>query len=367
MQIRLPQPADLDAIRAQLKAGAHTAAFDALRGFVSTVDVLRLRIEAGLGLDRVDEALVDYERLARLGRQEDPAVLDSLTRAVLRGMLRSTDPLLAINACESLLGRDPDPCQKTLEQQADDANAAVASRVAALGALARRNVAGASSKLQKLAATATGPQRRAVIGVTSGLPAETAVPLLTAALASDDEGVQYAAASALGNFPTPQARAALEEYLAGAPAAMPRGAARLSLALHGSEEWIKQFLDVLPELQGDMLLAMGELLQKRDDPRGVEAITRVAKGDHEPLRIAAAARLPPSDETAGLVLEAALTNQNPWTRAAALQEFRPSSLLTLNRGRTFLRDPEPWVRLRAAQVVFARLTSSEQPSAVSHK
>ncbi len=165
------------------------------------------------------------------------------------------------------------------------------------------------------------------------------------------------AANALGSRRGPEAKAALEKFLAGNPDPVARGAARFSLARLGDPRWQKEFVAILPELDGDMSIEVAEWLLKQGDPRGAAAIEKVAKGQHEPLRLAAAARLPPaSSDLATSVLGAALASENPWTRALALQVFRDSPVLPLHVARRSLADTEPWVRLRAAQGVFARLS-----------
>lgn len=354
-------PEDLAAVKLLLQGGQFEAALDAARALEPDADVLRLRIDASLGLEKPGEALAEYSQLVKVLGKDDLAVLETIAKLVVRQALTAPDPLLAIEACTALMGRGPDPCAKPLVAQVEDPKAPFALRIIGLAALARASTPGSLEAFQKLAATAAGPQWRSVADATEDLPESVAVPLLARALASDDEGVQFAAAGALGRHRTPEARAALEKYLQVERPGVVQGAARLSLARLGDDRWFKEFVAVLPELDGDMLLEMGLLLKDRNDPRGIDAITRVARGQHDLLRVAAAARLPVDSDVAARVFSESMTSENPYTRAATLDAFRSSPLLTLDEARQFLMDVAPWVRVRAARVLFSRMGSPAPP------
>jgi hypothetical protein len=357
---------DLEAVRAQLKKGDAAGARATLDGFEPAAETLRLRVVADLALDKVTDAVTDYDRLVGLSGAEEDGLLADVARGVVRHELTAQDPLVALEACATLLGAGTDACARTLDQRAGDSALPFAQRIQSLAVLARHGMAGAADKLRQLAGTAVGGQYRVVVEASESLSVDTAVSLLIAALRVEDAGVQYAAASALGNRPSADARAALEKFESSASPGIARSAARLSLARLGSDQWLKQFVDVLPQLEGDVLLDIGQLLQARGDARGIQAIERVVQGDHEVLRITAAAKLPATSDLVRTTFEAGLASQNPWTRVATLQQFRSSSLLTPTRARAFLLDREPWARVRAAQSILARKPSTRPSSAARH-
>src|SRR5262249_54016487 len=57
-----PAP-DLDAIRALIAQGKHAEALERLATLETTTDMLRLRVEAALGLHQLDDAFEDYGRI----------------------------------------------------------------------------------------------------------------------------------------------------------------------------------------------------------------------------------------------------------------------------------------------------------------
>ena len=319
--------------------------------------MLRLRIQAAVGLEKFDAALSSYDQLSRAIRREETAALGSIASAVTRSLVRVQDPALVTAACESILAQTPgDECRKTLEKQTTDSASTPIARLGALAALARAGDKTALARYKAAAATAGAREQRAVIDTVKGLPAEVAVPALAPALASSDGGMQFAAAGALGDYNVPSSKAALQQFLAGSPNPVARGAARLSLARLGDQTMLEPFLASFAELQGGTLLTVGEILRSRKDSRAEDAFMRVAQGDDELLRVRAAAELQGTkrEVLAQATLDAALGGGNPWLRAAALEEFRSGELLSIARARPFLIDQNPWVKLRAVEAVLAR-------------
>lgn len=348
-------------IREQLRTAQYQPAFDALEKLEPAPDVLRLRIQAAVGLEKFDAALSSYDQLSRAIRREEPAALRSIASAVTRSLVRVQDPGPVTAVCESILAETPgDECRKTLEKQTTDSASTPIARFSALAALARTGDRTALARYKAAAATAGPREHRAVIDTVKGLPAEVAVPALAPALASSDGGTQFAAAGALGDFNVPGSKAALQQFLAGSPHPVARGAARLSLARLGDQTMLEPFLASFAELQGGTLLAVGEILRTRKDSRAEEAFIRVVQGDDEMLRVRAAAELGGAkrEMLAQATLDSALGGGNPWLRAAALEEFRSSELLSIARARPFLIDQNPWVKLRAVEAVSSRLKSA---------
>jgi HEAT repeat protein len=344
----------LDPIRADIKAGRFEAASKALAALPAAEPVLRLRIQAALGLDKPQAAAATYQDLAQLTAKEEPALLRTIATATLRELAREGEPVLGIEACAGLPATPSEACVAAVRKSAVDPKQPASVRFYGLAMLAGRGDRDALRRFQQSARSRYPTEARTVVDAARRLPASLAVPVLSSLLENPERDIQTAAVWNLGEFKTPAAKTALARYLAG-PRPIAAGAARVSLALCGDEQQLSALAEELPTMQGADLLAVGSVLHAKGDRRGRTAIMQVAHGEDELLRIRAAALLngDPAPLVQG-VLDRALDSDNIWIRAAALEAFRDSPGLSLARARRFLADPEPWVRLRAAQAVSAR-------------
>lgn len=360
-----PSEAQLAPIRTQIQKGQHKEALEALKALPDTSAVLRLRIDAAIGISDFPAALNALDSLRANEHKDDLPKLIAILRAIVDDAGKR-DEGVKLEACKVLLAHGTHPCRKALTAEMANTEAPYPSRLQAAGVLAEAGDEAALAQYRKLASTASERQLRSVIESARTLPPAVAVPALELALASPEADIQYSAAATLGEKDSPASRQVLTKFLAGNPNRFARAAAASSLAALGDEEQLKAFTQALPDLQGGDLQRIGTALLSRGDPRGVEALTRATKDDHELIRISAAAALAAkAPEVSAPVLKTSLASPNPLIRAAALDEFRRSPLLTIVQARGFLLDSDLLVRIRAADAVFARVPASPPPDAVA--
>lgn len=354
-----PEPGSLAAAHAALAAGRYDEVVRTVEGMATTGETLRLQLDAQLGLKQFSKALDAYDQIGDLERHPpaNDALLAKIARDVLRDVAARRDPFTVVAACKALLARAAnDPCAKQVWEQAKSSTLPVPFRLAALATLAGAGQAEARTQFLALARQQQGPAQRAVIAAAEDLPPADAVSVIVPALANPAPDVQYSAALALGDRPTAESRRALTAYLAGTPDRRAKSAAIMSLAFVGDDARMREILPSLPQLQGGDLLKFGEVLAAKGDGRGTEALERAAKDDRDLIRIAAAARLSASHpQLATPILKAGIESPNPITRAATLEEFRNSPLLTLGWARGFMLDQDPTVRIRACEALFTKL------------
>jgi hypothetical protein len=360
------------AVKAALAAGRYEEALAAVQAMPASKDTLRLRLDAHVGLKQFDKALATYDEIGDVEHKTSPDLLAKIASAVLTDVSTQPDPIVALAACKALMARHSPsggpsggasggaaPCAKRLTEQAKSTTQPMSMRLAALATLAAGGQAGASAEFLQLAAQAKGREQRTVVSAARDLPPADAVAAVKPALSNPQEDIQYSAAIALGEVPSPESRKALSEYLAGNGSRVGKSAARLSLAILGDEESLKQFLPALPEMQGGDLLALGEALAAKGDGRGDEALERATRDDRELVRLGAAARLAATKPAiATPIFKGALQDVNPIMRAAALKEFRTTPLMTIGWARGYLLDKDPTVRVRACEALFTTLGAS---------
>jgi HEAT repeat protein len=264
--------------------------------------------------------------------------------------------VLTINACRALLRRGTHRCGAAMVAQAKDVDQPIVLRLAALGALSGAASPNASvPELTRTVAAAARADDRALAQGLIGLPDEVAVPVWTRLAETGPREVQYLAIGALGRADTPEARRALEAIKKrGAPPGL-TFAVTMALARAGDAASLGELKKAIPLLQGSDVLAVAEILQANGETAAATPLLRqAAGGDNELVRVEAAARLGPGDaELAGTVLKSARASENPLVRAAAFQAFRASPLLEIPAILEGLGDPDPWVRLRAADAATA--------------
>jgi hypothetical protein len=353
--------ATLNAIRAQIKKGEFKEALTALKPLQATGPVVRLRIDAALGAREFAAALAALDELPPPERKDSPALLATITRSVIEEAGRHDDQLAKLEGCKALISHGAHACAKQLQQQSRNAKEPLPVRLAATAALAADGNAAAIAEYETLAAQASDRGLGVVVGTARALPPATAVKVVVPALQSTQASIQYSAATLLGELPSPESRKALVKFLEDGARGAPRSAAELSLAMLGDEARLKEILAALPELQGGDLLRVGKLLTKRGDTRGVDVLVRATKDDRERIRIEAGAALSDSvPDVARRVLLDALAQMNPLLRAAALEEYRDSRILTAQLARGLLLDGDALVQIRAGDALLARLTPRQK-------
>lgn len=352
-------PSGVAAVKAALAAGRYEDALAGVQALPSSGETLRLRLDAHVGLKQFDKALSTYDEVGDLEHKTSPELLVKIAGAVLTDVSTQPDPLVSLAACKALMARGAAPCEKQLAERAKSATQPLAMRLAALATLASAGQTGAGAQFLQLAAQAKGREQRTVVATARDLPPADAVAAVKPALSNPEADIQYSAAITLGEIPSPESRKALTEYLAGDGNRVGKSAARLSLAILGDEESLKQMLPLLPQMQGGDLLALGEALAAKGDGRGDEALERATRDDRDLVRLEAAARLAAAKpELATPVFKAALQDVNPIMRAAALKEFRTTPLMTTGWARGYLLDKDPTVRIRACEALFTTLGAS---------
>ena len=199
--------------RALLAAGKPAEALEALAD-AKTVDALSLKTEAAARARKFDVAAATYAALAKTTAREDARLLNLIGREQLLVVQASGDRLGRVAVCDALpAAAIPEgiPCLKLLREWTRDESAPYVLRVAAAASLARGGDAAAAATLTGLAGKdPTSPSRRLLLSVLEGVPSAVAVPLIVPMLQDEDGGVQFSAASALGEHRTPAARAALQ-------------------------------------------------------------------------------------------------------------------------------------------------------------
>jgi HEAT repeat protein len=344
--------------RAQIAAGRAADALAALAD-AKTPEGLSLKVEAAARAKRFDVAASAYAALRKTSGKDDPALLHLMGREQLLVVEGSNDQIGRVAMCDALLpDAVPDgiACLENLRKWARDEAGPFTVRVAAAAALARRGDATAAALLTRLAGDKpSASSRRVVVSVLGGLPSRVAVPLLVPMLQDEDVGVQFSAASTLGEHRTPEARAALQAYLSVTDRRIARGAAELALAAQGDPAALQRLSAEVEELAGGDLYAAGLALRAAGDPKGLTALVRVAQGDNDLLKLQAAAQLVDSRPVpARAVFEAGLTRENPLIRAAAIRIFRGTDLVTPAVLLTGIADSSPEVRTEAALGLVAR-------------
>jgi HEAT repeat protein len=346
---------DIATIEKLITAQDYERAWNALEKTPDSPKVLRLRIRVALAQEKLSLALSQYEALESSTGQPDPAIR-AIGQGAARELQRGEDPAIRIGACRVLLAAGNAPCQEDLTRLARDPAADLQLRVSALSVLVAHRAPGSGEVLKQLAADAKGRDLVMIASAMRDVPASVAVPILARVVNSRIPEAEYIAATTLGDTDSPAARPVLKAFLDGSPGAG-RLAARLSLARLGDRTSIKALDPVLPALNGGDLLAAAEALQAAGDPRSSDLLMRLVNGDHDLLRLHAAAVLSRKDERAARpVIERACADPNPWTRAEALVAYRRAGWPLTTSTRGLLLDSFPWVRLRAAELIMARTT-----------
>lgn len=332
-----------------------TALFTAL--LVSTLGVVspvlaQPAVKAALGKGDLAGALTAYEQGIAKGAAEAPSVLREIAAAHLRELSRSADPRVQFSALATLAGVGDKAARTALE------NAALAEELPleAEIALARINHPGGLNRL-RTRITSGGPRdKSAAIDSlkASGVPGAAAI--IAEALKDPAPPSRITAAMALADLQAvdaiPQLRAAMDD-----PDPAARNMIRMALGRLGAPEG-EDAVDGLAKspLPDFRLLALS--MEARRDPKGPWAVnTEAFLKDPDPLVRLDAADLLLSrgpSRAARDAIFAALSGPSAPLRTAAARRLEKLSRDAewWKAARKALRDPAAEVRIEAARVIF---------------
>ena len=362
----LAQPAaTLAEARTALKAGRPERAL-ALLSDASTADGLGLKAQAAVHAGQVDLAINAYAARLALAPAHDPEILNAIAEAYLTRYAPADPRQAAVARCGREVTRAAEPdaprrtsrassCASEMQAIAGDGSAPPALRGAAALVLVRGGDAKAASLITGLAVTPVAAERRALLPVLQRAPASVAVPLLMAMLDDDDYGIQGAAAAAMAAFPTDDAKLALKGYLSINFRRIARAPTVISLASMGDAEALRELRRLLPELSGMDLVNGAAALADINDPRGVDALVRVTTSENDMLRAAAGATLVTrKPDVARAAFERGMGHAAGGVRLLTLDAFATTPLVDETRLVALLRDRDPQVRIRAAELLWRR-------------
>jgi HEAT repeat protein len=351
--------------RAALKAGRPERALTLL-ATATTPDALRVKIVAAVEARRIDVALDAYAARMAVEPAHDPELL----RAIAEGYLAQHPPadprLAAITRCERDVGINAEPeaprrtgrtpaCVADMKTLADDTTLPTGARAAAALIMVRAGDTKAGARITGLAVTPVAAERRALFPVLQQAPASVALPVLMAYLDDDDLGIQHQAAAAMAALPTEESKRSLQGYLAINFRRIARAPTIVSLATMGDAQALRELRGLLPQLTGLELVNGAAALAAIDDPRGVDALERVAQGDHEGLRALAGAKLVAKrPATARAVFERGMGHASSGVRLATLDAYATTALVDESRLVALMRDRDPSMRTRAADLLWRR-------------
>jgi len=349
--------------RAALKAGRPEQALTLLAN-ATTADALTLKVQAALKARQLDTAIAAY--LARTGVEpaHDGELLKALAETYLQQFPPADPRLAAVGRCarENEATGDPEAsrrasrtpaCLAEMKAIADDGTAPTATRAAAALVLVRAGDQKAVGRITALAVTPNAAERRALLPALDGAPAAAALPVLMAYLDDDDLGIQHAAAAALGAYPTEESKLSLKGYLAINFRRIARTPTIVSLATLGDADALRELRGQLAQLTGMELVNGAAALDAINDPRGTDTLERVAQGDNEVLRSAAGARLVTRrPAVARATFERGIAHASAGVRLSTLNAYAKTPLVDDTRLVQLLRDRDPAVRQRAAELLW---------------
>ncbi len=358
------QPAaTLSDARAALRAGRPERAL-ALLSDASTPEGLGLKTQAAVHAGQVDLAIDTYAARFALASSHDPELLKSVAEGYLTRYAPADPRHAAVARCGRELAPAAEPeaprratrtssCTSEMKAVAEDGSAPPALRAEAALVLVRGGDAKAASLIVGLAVTPVAAERRALLPVLRRAPASVALPLLMAMLDDDDYGIQGAAAAAMGAFPTDEAKLALKGYLSITFRRIARAPTIVSLATMGDPDALRELRRLLTQLVGMDLVNGAAALAAINDPRGVDTLVHVTASDNDVLRAAAGAALVSrKPDAARAAFERGMGHTAGGVRLVTLDAFAKTPLVDETRLVALLRDREPQVRTRAAELLW---------------
>jgi HEAT repeat protein len=301
---------------------------------------------------RVADAVRAFDAAADQTRTYDEQLLSRLAVAVLETAARGEDPIVAADACQTLLSRGTSSCREIIAGRWTD-RLPTAARVKLLGSAAPRPAPPAAKRVTEFFDQLTPREFESAVEAARALPAGVQLELIARALVVESPEVQYVALAALADLEDPRAVPMLRRYAwrEGVPG---RLLALGALARAGDAAALETVAQLLPDLAGEDLLAAGVALARQGDSRGIPTVLTVLRGDDDLLQLKAAAALATLGDPAGLPrLESALVDPNLWMRLRALEYL--SRLSAPPRALVWrqMADDMEWIRVRAAQATLA--------------
>jgi hypothetical protein len=304
---------------------------------------------------RLRDAVAVFDAEADASRGFRPEALERLAVAVLEAATMDPDPSLVADACLTLLRRDRHPCEAILQSLSSSSSTPAPVR---LRILARRMSADPKARraLDEIAAAFQPRDWTAVVDRAADFPADVRRSLLTQALAAGEPDVQYAALQQLAAMEDPATLALCRQW-ARRPSAPGHLLTLAAVARSGDPEAIARVRTLLPDLDGEELLAAGLALARQNDPRGLDAVRGLLNGPDELLQLKTAAALAGLGDPSGLSrLERELTNTNPWIRLRSLEYLVPLVRTPTPEIWRLMADDLPWIRVRAAEASLLAAT-----------
>ena len=308
-----------------------------------------LVIEVSIATSGPIAGLGSYEGWLRSGNEEDR----DLQRRVARGFLREaaadkTRNMARLEALDALLA-DGDPAAAGLMD--DEATTTLRPETALLASR------GDERAVRVLIDQVQNPLTNRVVAI-NGLAkshSRLAIRPLESLLANKmDTGLQVAAIGALGQLGFSEAIPILKPLLVDSPFDVKLAAATALLQLHdiSALPWLRELEQ--SEYPGTRLTA-ATATKSIADPAWVENVRRLTREKDPSIRRMAAQLIAPHDpDTARDVLKAGLTDENPAEREAAGEAY----VLVVNDPvvlRTYLKNPDPLTRVRAAARILESL------------
>ena len=328
-------------------------AWNALSDVQPSATSLALQVQVALELDRPQDALVAWDRL-RVEGGDGEAALRQIGLYTARRLINSNDSLIALESERLLATHGDKAAEQRLQRRLDDTGATAFDRAAAAAALASIGNKTAASRFATFAQAVPVRNQFNLIRLTSGLPSDVALKMLTPMLRSAASDVRYGAVLALGERGGPDVAAVLRKFLAAPPEGAARLAAMLALAAQGDRAMLDEVGKIALYFGPRENLAYARALTAVGDPQANRYIGLVQQADDEMLRLEAAALLAKSSPATGReLLVGALGHPNVWIRIRALELLRnvkPESAVFAH----LLTGPEDWIRLRSAELVFAK-------------
>lgn len=329
------------------QADAVRAADEALRINARSHDAIAAKI-AALSVADAARALDTYEGWVKT--TDDVFLLDPIARGVLASIAAGGDTALQIAALEQLARAGTEAARTRLAELRTKAQ-----NHAAAAALARLGDAAAASKLvETVRSGAVAPDAAPELLESAG---SAAVPALRELLKHPVAPVRADAARALGRLGVTDAASDLRTAMADQNPLVSASAA-VALTKLGDREGETRTKEMLESELPDFRLMAAEAYVGRGGGPWVNAIMPLLRDPNGLMRFQAAALIAPIDPDAVReVLVSGVSDPNPVIRGEAARvladQIASKSVMTdLPSVRRLLRDRDPAVRLRAAEIVL---------------
>lgn len=295
-----------------------------------------------------------YEAQAAKGKANAEELV-AIGKSILeQGLATSVPPGVVIQTCTSPFAPDSDTCVRRLWEVARLRSVPLAHRTGAAAALATRKDREAAPFLEELI---KGVAPGLLVGSAEALlalSAEQSVPVLSRMLDSGEPATMTAACRVLGAIDASESRRSLGAFLASTPrGTQPWFACTIAAARLGDSEARQTSRFITNYLREFDLISAAEVLVEADQELAVSLLLQVTRQAQGVVRLEAADRLVRlRPDVAREVAESALESPQAPIRAGALRVLRSLKTEPDKNVRARLLDPDPLVRLRAAEIVI---------------